>query len=129
MTIRGEQVMLDSDLAIFYGVETKYLNQAVKRNADRFPNEFMFQLTEEDWESLRFQFGTSNNDDGLRSQFVTSKNKRGGRRYLPFVFSEQGVAMLSAVLKSETAVRMSVDMLDLNSFSLLENIDKVTADE
>ena len=112
LTIRGEQVMLDSDLANFYGVETKYLNRAVKRNADRFPEEFMFQLTEEDWKSLRFQFGTSNNDDSLRSQFVTSKNKRGGRRYLPFAFTEQGVAMLSAVLRSETAVRMSVQIMN-----------------
>ena len=112
LTIRGEQVMLDSDLANFYGVETKYLNRAVKRNADRFPEEFMFQLTEEDWKSLRFQFGTSNNDDSLRSQFGTSKNKRGGRRYLPFAFTEQGVAMLSAVLRSETAVRMSVQIMN-----------------
>lgn len=112
LTIRGEQVMLDSDLALFYGVETKYLNRAVKRNADRFPEEFMFQLTEADWKSLRFQFGTSNLDDSLKSQSVISKDKRGGRRYFPYVFTEQGVAMLSAVLKSDTAVKMSVQIMN-----------------
>lgn len=106
-TIRNEQVMLDSDLALFYGVETKVLNQAVKRNNSRFPNEFMFQLTDAEWDSLRFQNGTS--DDGfLRSQSVTLKKGRGKhRKYLPYVFTEQGVAMLSAVLKSKTAVKMT----------------------
>jgi hypothetical protein len=110
-TIRNEQVMLDSDLALFYGVETKVLNQAVKRNDVRFPKDFMFQLDEDEMEFLRCQFGTSK-DESLRSQFVTSKNKRGGRRYLPYAFTEQGVAMLSAVLKSETAVKMSVQIMN-----------------
>lgn len=82
ITIRNEQVMLDSDLANFYGVETKVLNQAVKRNIERFPKDFMFQLVEDEFESLKYQFGTSTNYH-LRSQFVTSKNKRGGRRYFP----------------------------------------------
>lgn len=109
-TIRNDQVMLDSDLANFYGVETKVLNQAVKRNIERFPTDFMFQLDEEEMESLRCQFGTSK-DETLRSQIVTSKNKRGGRRYLPNVFTEQGVAMLSAVLKSETAVKVSIQIM------------------
>src|SRR5690554_6167272 len=85
-TIRGEQVMLDKDLAEMYQVETKYINRAVKRNEERFPNYFMFQLTDKEWENLKFQFGTS--------------SEHGGRRTLPFVFTEQGVAMLSAVLRS-----------------------------
>ncbi|MFA5369626.1 MAG: ORF6N domain-containing protein [Candidatus Omnitrophota bacterium] len=94
VAVRNVQVMLDSDLAKFYGVETKVLNQAVKRNIERFPEEFMFQLAEQE-------------ASPLRSQAVTSKGK-GGRRYLPYVFTEQGVAMLSAVLKSETAVNVSI---------------------
>lgn len=82
-TIRNDQVMLDGDLSKFYGVETKYLNRAVKRNSDRFPKEFMFQLKDEEWESLRFQFGTLN-DEGLRSQNVILEKGRGKhRKYLP----------------------------------------------
>ncbi len=98
-TIRGMQVMLDRDLAELYGVETKVLNQAVKRNIERFPEEFMFQLTKEEFK-------------GLRSQTVTLKTGRGRhRKYLPYVFTEQGVAMLSAVLKSETAVKISIQIM------------------
>ena len=97
-TIRGVQVMLDEDLALLYGVETKVFNQAVKRNSERFPEEFMFQIT--DYEFNR-----------LKSQFVTSK-QRGGRRYLPYASTEQGVAMLSAVLRSETAVKISVQIIN-----------------
>ncbi len=109
--IRDNQVMLDSDLALFYGVETKALNQAVRRNSDRFPEEFMFQLTDSEWISLRPKVNTSN-DEPLRSQNVTFKNGRGKhRKYLPYVFTEQGVAMLSAVLKSETAVKMSIQII------------------
>jgi hypothetical protein len=93
--LRGYQVMLDEDLAKIYQVETKVLNQAVKRNIDRFPPEFMFQLTEEEYEFLRSQIATSS----LRSQFVTSKDGRGGRRYLPFAFTEHGVVMLSSETK------------------------------
>jgi ORF6N domain len=96
-TIRDKQVMMDEDLASFYGIETKVLNQAVKRNHDRFPEEFMFQLTDNEYNSLR-------------SQFVTS-NQRGGRRYLPYAFSEQGVAMLSAVLRSDEAVEISIQII------------------
>ena len=81
--IRNQKVILDSDLAELYGVETKVLNQAIKRNIERFPEDFMFQLTEYEWESLR-------------SQFVTSKTGRGGRTYLPNIFSEHGVLMLSS---------------------------------
>jgi len=110
-TIRGLQVMLDSDLAELYGVETGNLNKAAKRNIDRFPDNFMFQLTEEELKILRFQFGISSSDI-LRSQFATSSLTYGGRRYLPFVFSEQGVSMLSGVLKSETAVRISIQIMD-----------------
>ena len=93
--IRGQKVMLDSDLAEIYRVETKALNQAIRRNPDRFPEEFMFQLTQEEAESLR-------------SQFVTSNPGRGGRRYQPYAFTEHGVAMLSAVLNSKRAVQMSI---------------------
>ena len=89
--IRGEKVMLDRDLALLYGVETKVLNRAVRRNFQRFPSDFMFQLTAEEAEILRCQIGTS-------------KKGRGGRRYLPYVFTEQGVAMLSSVLNSERAI-------------------------
>jgi hypothetical protein len=93
--IRGRRVMLDADLAKLYRVATKVLNQAIKRNPARFPSDFMFQLTQEEAESLR-------------SQVVTSNPGRGGRRYQPYVFTEHGVAMLSAVLKSQRAVQMSI---------------------
>jgi phage regulator Rha-like protein len=102
--LRGYQVMLDEDLAKIYQVETKRLNEAVKRNIDRFPLEFMFQLTDEEYELLRSQFATSS----LRSQFVTSKNGHGGRRYLPFAFTEHGVIMLSSVLNSKIASQINV---------------------
>ena len=97
--IRGKQVMLDSDLAILYQVETKTFNQAVKRNIERFPENFRFQLKKEEY-------------DSLRSQFVTSKEGRGGRRYLPYVFTEQGIAMLSAVLRSEIAIQVSIWIME-----------------
>jgi len=94
--------MIDKDLAELYGVKTKNLNKAVSRNTNRFPADFMFQLTKEEFENLRFQFGTSN----LRSQFVTSTH--GGRRYRPYAFTEQGVAMLSSVLNSDKAIEVNV---------------------
>jgi hypothetical protein len=97
-TIRGQNVMLDSDLAELYGVMTKVLNQAVKRNNARFPEDFMFQLTVEE-------------TDSLRSQIVTSNTRRGGRHYLPYVFTEQGVAMLSSVLRSERAVQVNIAIM------------------
>jgi hypothetical protein len=93
--IRGQKVMLDADLAELYQVETKVLNQAVRRNVDRFPEDFMFQLTSEE-------------SACLRSQTVTSKVRRGGRRYQPYAFTEHGVAMLSSVLSSERAVHMNI---------------------
>lgn len=92
----GQKVLLDADLAELYGVETKVLLQAVKRNRERFPEDFMFQLTAE-------EFGN------LRSQFVTSS--WGGRRYAPYVFTEQGVAMLSSVLKSPRAIAVNIEVM------------------
>ena len=97
-TIRGMEVMRDNELAELCGVETKALNQAVKRNIDRFPQAFCFQLTEKEHESLQ-------------SQIVTAKDNRGERRTLPWVFTEQGVAMLSAVLCSERAVQISITIV------------------
>ncbi len=110
-TIRSLQVMLDADLAELYNVETKTLNQAVKRNSERFPKEFMFQIAQEEFDNLKSQFVASGAKD-LRSQNVTLKNRRGHhRKYLPYVFTEQGVAMLSGVLKSNTAVKISIQIM------------------
>ena len=111
-TIRGVQVMLDEDLAVLYGVETKNLNKAVNRNMDRFPEKFRFQLTQEEYDNLKFQIGTSSLNASLRSQFVTLEKQHGGRRYLPYVFTEQGVSMLSAVLRSKTAIEVSIKIID-----------------
>lgn len=105
-TIRGMQVMLDSDLAELYCVESKRLNEQVKRNIDRFPENFRFQLTENEFNNLRSQNATSS----LVSQIAIPYH--GGRRYLPYVFTEQGVAMLSAVLKSQTAVQTSIYIIN-----------------
>src|SRR3989344_5034430 len=102
--VRGQKVMLDSDLADLYQVLTKNLNKTVRRNLDRFPKDFMFQLNKEEVTNLRFQFGTSSS----RSQFETLNNTYGGRRYLPHVFTEHGVAMLSSVLNSKRAVQMNI---------------------
>jgi phage regulator Rha-like protein len=109
-SIRGYQVMLDSDLAELYGVETKVLNQAVKRNIERFPPEFCFSLNNSEIRSLRSQIVTSNKaKNSLRSQIILSE--RGGRRYVPFVFTQEGVAMLAGVLKSEVAVKISIQIM------------------
>lgn len=105
--IRGVQVMLDSDLATVYNVETKVLNQAVKRNIERFPNEFRFQLTPNEYSELMANHGKSS----LKSQIVTSSG-HGGRRSLPYVFTEQGVSMLSAVLHSDTAISVSIKIIN-----------------
>jgi len=96
--VRGHRVMLDADLAELYGVETKVLVQAVKRNLARFPGDFMFQLTSGEWEALR-------------SLSVTSKPGRGGRRYAPYALTEQGVAMLSSVLGSERAIAVNIEIM------------------
>jgi len=120
--IRGQQVMLDADLANIYQVETKRLNEAVKRNIDRFPPEFMFQLTEEEYAFLR-------------SQNATSKDGRGGRRYLPFAFTEHGVIMLSSVLNSKIATQINIAVvrafIEMRRYiakpvrEKLENLEKV----
>ena len=94
--IRGQKVMLDKDLAEMYGVEVKRLNEAVKRNLKRFPDDFMFQLSANDWQNLKSQFATSS---------------WGGIRKLPYAFTEQGVAMLSSVLKSETAIQVNIQII------------------
>jgi hypothetical protein len=109
--IRGQKVMLDSDLAALYGVATGALNRAVKRNTNRFPEDFMFQLTAEESDALRCQTGILELHDYLRAQIVTSKTGRGGRRYQPYVFTEQGVAMLSSVLNSDRAVKVNITIM------------------
>lgn len=97
--IRGQKVMLDSDLAALYGVTTKRLNEQVRRNQERFPERFMFQLSEEEAKSLR-------------SQFATSNERRGGRRYLPYVFTEHGAVMLASVLNSPIAIQASIQVVE-----------------
>ena len=121
LNIRGKQVMLDRDLARLYDVETKRLNEAVKRNIERFPEDFMFQLNKEEFENiniLRSQFATSSKDSSnkditnLRSQIVTSSdNQHGGLRYMPYVFTESGVSMLSSVLRSQTAISVNIQIM------------------
>ncbi|MBI3143363.1 MAG: ORF6N domain-containing protein, partial [Bacteroidetes bacterium] len=120
LLIRSTQVMLDSDLAALYQTETKYINRAVKRNLSRFPDAFGFQLTETEWVNLKCQFGTS--------------SEHGGRRTLPYVFTEQGVAMLSAVLNTERAISASIQIIQafvamrrflLNSASVFQRLDQV----
>lgn len=97
-TIRGIQVMLDRDIAELFGTETKFVNRAVSRNPDRFPTDFVFQLSNDEWQNLRFQNGTST-------------SSKGGRRYQPFVFTEQGIAMLSTALKTEKAISASIQII------------------
>jgi hypothetical protein len=99
LSVRGHKVMLDADLAQLYGVATSNLNKAVKRNINRFPGDFVFQLTVEEASALRFQTGMS------------KVGGRGGRRYLPYVFTEQGVAMLSSVLRSRRAVEVNIEIM------------------
>lgn len=98
--IRGQQVMLDSDLALLYQVETKNLNRSASRNSERFPEDFRFKLDKSEYEGLMFQFGTSNNEES-----------RGGRRYLPYVYTEQGIAMLAGILRSQVAVDVSISIM------------------
>lgn len=101
--IRDKQVMLDSDLAILYQVETGALNRAVKRNISRFPEDFRFQLTKEEYQNLRCQTGISS--------FAQGENNYGGRRTLPYVFTEQGISMLASVLHSEVAIKVSIGIM------------------
>lgn len=110
--IRGHRVMLDRDLAELYATEVKVLNQAVKRNMARFPEDFMFQLTKQEWEQLEPELLLRENSDPSRSQFVTLNTARGQNlKYLPYVFTEQGVAMLSSVLHSNRAVQMNIAIM------------------
>jgi hypothetical protein len=110
--IRGEKVIFDADLAKLYGVPTKALNQAIARNRERFPEDFAFQLNRKEFDELRSQIVSSSaQQKSLKSQFVTSKGSRGGRRYLPIVFTEQGVAMLSSVLRSPRAVEVNIAIM------------------
>lgn len=122
--VRGQKVMLDQDLALLYGVETKRLNEQVKRNHNRFPEDFMFQLNKEELENLR-------------SQFATSSSGYGGRRHFPFVFTENGVAMLSSVLNSERAIEVNIAIMrtftKLRSFLAMDTdlnvrMDKLESD-
>ncbi len=115
LQLRGHKVMLDADLAAMYGVPTKALNQAVQRNIQRFPEDFMFQLSKQEFTNLISHFAISssaNNQEvtNLKSQFVTS-SLHGGVRKLPYAFTEQGVAMLSSVLRSERAVRVNIAIM------------------
>ncbi len=111
--IRGQKVMLDSDLARLYEVPTHRLNEAVKRNSKRFPPDFMFQITDEEWNIF------------LRSQFAISKDNRGGRRFAPFVFTEQGISMLSGILNSDIAISVNIQIMrtfvNLRHFALSQN--------
>ena len=100
-TIRGKQVMLDSDVAMLYQYTTKNINKAMKRNINRFPEDFCFQLTEKEVENLRFQIGTSS----------SNKENYGGRRYLPYVYTEQGISMLAGVLKNDIAIQVSINII------------------
>ncbi|HEX7243969.1 MAG TPA: ORF6N domain-containing protein [Solirubrobacterales bacterium] len=121
LVIRGRQVMLDEDLADLYGVETKRLVEQVKRNSERFPEDFMFQLNREEGAALR-------------SQIATSNSGRGGRRYAPYVFTEQGVAMLSGVLHSDRAIAVSIEIMRVfvelcrvaSSYAAIESGSKIS---
>ena len=115
--LRGQRVMLDFDLASMYGVETRRLNEQVKRNIERFPEDFMFQLTQVEWNILRCQIGTSNiaenqKDSVLTSQNATLKKGRGQhKKYMPYAFTENGVAMLSSVLRSPLAIQVNIGIM------------------
>src|SRR6185437_9196027 len=111
--IRGERVMLDKDLATLYETETKFLNLAVKRNIKRFPKDFMFQLTKEEYEGVRFQIETLHKSQKpLKLQNETLKTGRGQHiKYMPYAFTEQGVAMLSGILNSDKAINMNIAIM------------------
>jgi hypothetical protein len=137
--IRGQKVMLDFDLAALYQVNTKVLNQAVKRNMDRFPEDFVFKLSKDEWNSVRSQIVTTytegfDDQNSNRSQIVTSSQKHRSKSYLPFVFTEHGVTMLASILRSDTAVKMNIAIvrafIALRKFaiqykSILEQLDEL----
>jgi phage regulator Rha-like protein len=120
--VRGERVMLDYDLAVLYEVETRVMNQAVKRNIDKFPEDFMFKLTAKEWEFIQLQNSNDTSDDMLSSQIVMTKDKlksnssqivmssskNRGKKYLPYAFTEHGVTMLASVLRSKKAIEMNI---------------------
>ena len=109
LVIRDKQVLLDRDLATLYGVETRRINEQVKRNIARFPEDFCFQLNRDEIDFVKSQIATSRGEDNLKSQNATSS--WGGRRKMPYAFTEQGVAMLSSVLKSESAIRVNIAIM------------------
>ena len=109
--LRGERVMLDFDLAQLYEVETKALNQAVKRNIKRFPDDFMFRLTIDEWQDMRSQAVTASNSTNMRSQTVTASQNKRNTAITPFAFTEQGVAMLSGILNSDKAINMNIAIM------------------
>ncbi|MFT3936591.1 MAG: ORF6N domain-containing protein [Chitinophagaceae bacterium] len=124
--IRGERVMLDFDLAQLYETETRILNQAVKRNSKRFPEDFMFRLTSKEWEPLRSQFVTApNNIKPMRSQIVTASQNKRNTAITPYAFTEQGVAMLSGVLNSDKAISMNIAIMrafvEIRKIVLMQN--------
>ncbi len=137
--IRDQKVMFDFDLADLYEVETKALNQAVKRNVDRFPKDFMFKLNKKEWIEMRSQFVTSsqqntNGQDVMKSQIVTSSQHKRRKDLLPYAFTEHGVTMLSSILKSDTAIKMNITIIRafvaLKKFAiqyegLLEQLDEL----
>lgn len=137
--IRDQKVMMDSELAELYCVETRVLNQAVKRNPERFPEDFMFQLTKEEWDNLNTYIITSSEGESLRSQTVTLEKGRGKhRKFLPYVFTEQGVAMLSSVLNSPTSIQVNISIMRVfvkmrqwaaNYEGLLQKIDELSRNQ
>ena len=123
--IRGERVMLDFDLTSLYEVEIRIINQAVKRNGKRFPLDFIFQLSKEEYEVLKFQIATLESSNSLTSQIVTLKTGKGQhRKFMPFAFTEQGVAMLSGILNSDKAINMNITIM--RAFSNQKRIAKRT---
>ena len=123
-TIRGQKVIIDFDLAMLYGVKNKRLNEQVKRNIERFPDDFMFQLTKEEWDALRSQFATAKTPEDrtialLRSQFATTKDFSKIRTH-PYAFTRNGIGMLSSVLGSETAVAMNIRIM--RAFTISQQI-------
>lgn len=134
--IRGQRVILDKDLALIYDTDTRVLNQAVKRHIDRFPLDFMFQLTSEELEQIKFNANMNDLTQNLRSQIVTSsfaKASWGGTRFLPLAFTEQGVAMLSGIIHSKRAIQMNIAIMrafvELRKVLLLKSDFKVQLDE
>jgi hypothetical protein len=126
LLLRGEKVLLDSDLARLYGVTTKALVQAVQRNLKRFPPDFAFRLTAQEFTALRSQIVTSKSGQLNRSQFVTGSQKHRDPRYPPFAFTEQGVAMLSSVLRSQRAVQVNIEIM--RAFVRLRQLLAMNAD-